>query len=60
MGTAGGLHASPPPSPLQQVFIEHLLCVSRGVLGASMGDTILPLKQLTWHVHEGPGLRGTP
>lgn len=37
MGTAGGLHASPPPSPLQQVFIEHLLCVSRGVLGASMG-----------------------
>lgn len=62
MGSAGGLHASPPhpaplPSPPQQVFIEHLLCVGHGVLGAGTGDTVL-LKPPTWPAPEGPGGQG--
>lgn len=51
LGTAGHLHAPPPPSPRRsQVFIEHLLGASLGALGAGGECRALNLK-LTWRAH---------
>lgn len=56
-----------PPLPLlpfpqvsvNKYLLSYLLCVSHGVLGASMGHGIVVLNQLTWHVPEGLGVRDT-